>query len=130
MLMFAKKMKESVKKNRKGYTLTELIVVVAILGILAAVGAPMILNQIDKARTSADDANAKAISNAYKVAVANDSNNAKATSALDLSNKIKAYLNPIPTPKQSGVFNVNVDTGETTLTSAAINVSPNFTPVP
>lgn len=66
MLMFFKK----IKKNRKGYTLTELIVVVAILGILAAVATPMIMNQVGTSRTNADATSARAIETAVQLCLA------------------------------------------------------------
>jgi len=66
MLKFFKKM----KKNRKGYTLTELIVVVAILGILAAIATPMIMNQVGRSRTTAEATSAKAIETAVQLCLA------------------------------------------------------------
>lgn len=123
MSMFLKKM----KKNRKGYTLTELIVVVAILGILAAVATPMVLNQVQSARDNTDAANAKSISNAYKIAMTtgNGTAPADASGAIDL---IDNHLNPVPTPQQDTTyFNLNINTGEVAVSGAAINVSPWFT---
>ncbi|MDP4180215.1 MAG: prepilin-type N-terminal cleavage/methylation domain-containing protein [Bacillota bacterium] len=59
-------------KNKKGFTLTELIVVIAILGVLAAVVTPSVLGYISDAKVSADKANANTIDSAVKRLVAND----------------------------------------------------------
>ncbi len=60
----------SVKKNKKGYTLTELIVVVAILGVLAVIAVPMIMNSVRDARLNADETSAKAIETAVQMCLA------------------------------------------------------------
>ncbi|HEY5583140.1 MAG TPA: prepilin-type N-terminal cleavage/methylation domain-containing protein [Ruminiclostridium sp.] len=116
MLKFFKKM----KKNRKGYTLTELIVVVAILGILAAVATPMIMNQVDKARTTADLANAKSIENAYKIEVV--STGVEASDAAAAITAIKKTLVTIPAPQKAGAFYLNPKTGETKHSAATPTV--------
>jgi len=48
-----------VKKSRKGFTLIELVVVIAILGILAAILIPVISGFIQRANEAADLANAR-----------------------------------------------------------------------
>ena len=127
MLMFTKKVKENVKKNRKGYTLTELIVVVAILGVLAAVATPMILSQIGNAKEKTDSANARAITNAYRLAVANDDIKSTETNVGSIQTAIEKTLKPIPKPQQTGYFVFNSATGEVTYssTSGAINIATN-----
>ena len=52
------------RKNEKGFTLIELIIVIAILAIIAAVAVPNIISAVDNSRRSADVANAKIILNA------------------------------------------------------------------
>ncbi|WP_024831784.1 prepilin-type N-terminal cleavage/methylation domain-containing protein [Ruminiclostridium josui] len=128
MFKFIKK----VKKNQKGYTLTELIVVVAILGILAAVATPMVLNQVQKARNSADAANLKAIQNAYLVGMAGDSNASVPSDFTGVKNKIGDALASIPKPHDSNKkFYINPKTGEVTAATATpsptadwINMNP------
>ncbi len=58
------------KKNKKGYTLTELIVVVAILGVLAAIAVPSVMSAIDSSKKQADITSMKAIETAVQVCLA------------------------------------------------------------
>ncbi len=47
------------KSNKKGFTLVELVVVIAIIGILAAILVPTMMNYVKKARLKTANANAK-----------------------------------------------------------------------
>lgn len=49
------------KSNKKGFTLVELVVVIAIIGILAAILVPTMMNYVKKARLKTANANAKLI---------------------------------------------------------------------
>jgi len=55
---------KDLKKSEAGFTLIEVIVIVAILAILAGILAPMIFSQIDEAKLSRAEADAKSISSA------------------------------------------------------------------
>ena len=78
--------------NKKGFTLAELLIVVAIIGILVAVSMPILTNQLNKSKEATDDANLRA---AKAAAVAE---------ALDVDSKLKkdgatAYYYNIETGK-------------------------------
>ncbi len=53
--------------GKKGFTLAELLIVVAIIGILVAISMPILSNQLNKSKEATDDANLRA---AKAVAVA------------------------------------------------------------
>lgn len=47
------------KKNKKGFTLAELLIVIAIIGILVAISIPIFTSQLKKARLAVNKANAR-----------------------------------------------------------------------
>lgn len=46
--------------SKKGFTLAELLIVVAIIGILVAISVPIFTSQLDAAKTATDEANRRA----------------------------------------------------------------------
>ena len=48
------------RKDKKGFTLAELLVVVAIIGVLVAISIPIFTSQLKKARLAVNQANARA----------------------------------------------------------------------
>ena len=51
----------NVKKNKKGFTLMEMLIVVAIIAVLVAIAIPVLSNNLHKARVAADWANIRAL---------------------------------------------------------------------
>ena len=45
------------KNNNKGFTLMEMLIVVAIIAVLVAIAIPVFTNQLEKAREATDEAN-------------------------------------------------------------------------
>ena len=69
-------------RNRKGFSLVELIVVIVILGILVAIAVPSLVGYIKKANVAADMAAASGLSNAAMAYVTehyNDIDHTKST---------------------------------------------------
>ncbi len=61
------------KTNNKGFSLVELIIVIAIMAILAGAIAPALIKYIDKSRKSNDVSSAKTIKTAVETAMGNES---------------------------------------------------------
>ena len=50
---------KKLRKNEKGFTLAELLIVVAIIGVLVAISIPIFTSQLEKAREATDMANVR-----------------------------------------------------------------------
>ncbi len=85
-------MKNSLKKktNKKGFTLVELIMVVALIAVLAAIAVPTVTNVITTANENVDKSNAQTIELTLKTADAEIK--AKTVTSLAADSKVSAVL--------------------------------------
>ena len=60
------------RRNNKGFSLVELIVVIAIMAVLMGVLAPQFLKYVEKSRTQKDESAVGEVVNATKIAVADE----------------------------------------------------------
>ncbi|KYH35329.1 type II secretion system protein G precursor [Clostridium tepidiprofundi DSM 19306] len=106
--------------SKKGFTLIELIIVIAILGILAMITVPKLNGIKEEAKEKADLANAKIIANATAILMAQDKitsdiSHTSVNAVLDENTKhypadlIEGYLQEVPIPQEGGRFAVDVD---------------------
>ena len=112
-------------KKKKGFTLIELIIVIAIIAILAAIAIPNFLSIQRKARVKADIASAKTIYDATSALIAEgkiistdkgvvftlDSNTGKVTAEPkndEDSSELQSYLQTIPKPESIANQNFKV----------------------
>lgn len=119
---------KALNKDEKGFTLIELIVVIAILGILAAIAVPRVTTSLNNAKNNADLANAQIIGEAAERYLTENSNISSIPASTDgAKDNIQTlvdngYLNQYPKTSTGGSFTLvaNIDTnGNLTVTVSA-----------
>ena len=99
-MFFAKKL------NKKGFTLAELLIVIAIVAVLVAIAIPIFSSSLTRARVTAHKANARAIKAAGGVAVLNNEALLGSTSGTSTSAGTRTYW------KATATVDANGDLGE------------------
>lgn len=118
------------KKNNKGFSLVELIIVIAIMAILAGALAPALIKYIAKSRRSTDVSNAQtiatAVTNALSVEKAYDDAvsfafdaDGKCSGTTDFEKEVSSQLGSSaykPKYDKTNVFNVTLASDKSTFT--------------
>lgn len=104
-------------RNRKGFTLVELIVVIAVLGILASIAVPRLSGVTSTAKTNADNASIRTMQSAIAIAEANGEIDLNDPTTAVTATQIKSaivpkYLESIPKSQTGEGWVVTIDTAK------------------
>ena len=124
------------KMNKKGFTLAELLIVVAIIAVLVAIAIPVFSSQLEKSRQAADAANIRA---AYAEAVTKSLDTSDTTVSVTTGATMKSaswdkltdgdsiggvpFSNISKTKGQAETVTITVATGAITFTAASTSTT-------
>lgn len=109
------------RKKKRGFTLVELIVVLAIIGVISSIAAPTILSKVEEAKVKADVADASSIALAVKSEIAENGIEAAEIAndkLTDLNASIGSYFDgvvPKPKSEDGTAFEVSVEDNKVTV---------------
>ena len=90
---------KKVRENKKGFTLAELLVVVAIVGILVAISIPVFTAQLSKARKATNQANLRAAKAAAVAEYLTDGDVSVSTYDISAGTATKGDIKTLATPE-------------------------------
>ena len=128
------------KLNKKGFTLAELLIVVAIIAVLVAISIPIFASQLEKSRDSVDEANIRAAYAELSAALISDDGTSTTPAALGLGSGWSGSLTDgsgtitfafsgkgLETGWNGGTSVTSTDIGGLSVTNVAKAVKINFT---
>ena len=113
--------------NKKGFTLVELVIVVAVMAVLVAVAIPTVSSITTSAKNAVTDSNCRTIESVIKLAEAEAAKNSDGTVTLD-ADQIETALNNAKLGIQAGTnivseFTYDTDTGVVDTTGGDIKIT-------
>lgn len=116
---------EERRENEKGFTLAELLIVVAIIGVLVAIAVPVFNTQLDNARQATDKANIRSavaeVTASYLTNGGTDTVTVESKSKTSGGFKEPFKLNGVDVEKSTSGYTVAVDTdGKVTVNGTSV----------
>lgn len=108
-------------RNKKGFTLVELVVVVAVLGVLSALVIPRFSNLTSEAKANVDEQNRKLLQNTVELYAAENGKYPETDDDIDVL--IEKYLDQVPTVQsaENKAFFFNKITNKVEIKDASTN---------
>jgi len=117
-----------VRNKQKGFTMIELMIVVAIIGILAAIALPKFADMIEKSREGSTKGNAGAMKSANSIYYGDFQGVWPTTLNTFSTYKYSLYLDNIPQVKVTGKFDSNVTATTKPVGVTVVYVGANVVP--
>ena len=102
---------KKLKKSEHGFTLVELIVVIAILGLLAVIAVPRVVGAIEDAKYTATEANVRTLNGAVTLYLAQDNREVSQLGSSASSAYNKLHEAELVTLDEKDLENITYDQG-------------------
>lgn len=117
---------EKKNMNNKGFSLVELIIVIAIMAVLIGVLAPQYLKYVEKSRVSSDISSIDELVNAVEIYSADPANSIVSGSITCANGTVTADAGTLPALQDAGLAASTANAGDTILTTRS-NAYKNWT---